>query len=121
MKKIYIFIAVFMMTFTLFAHAAESKRSVDFSPVVYSFPQDFSNENLKKVKTSYHNGKLTIVGLKKTVQIEIYNLLGKKVVNLTNVNIRGTFNKYLDLPRNNIYIVKLSSAEFSKTFKIVAK
>ncbi|EDP96001.1 T9SS type A sorting domain-containing protein [Kordia algicida OT-1] len=121
MKKIYLFITVFMMTLTLFAHTQERKKSVDFYAVNYSLAQDFSNENLKKVSTSYHNGKLSIVGLEKTVQIEIYNLLGKKVVYLKNVNIRGTFHKFLDLPRNNIYIVKISSSDFSKTFKIVAK
>ncbi|QHI35529.1 hypothetical protein IMCC3317_08750 [Kordia antarctica] len=74
-----------------------------------------------KVNTSYSGGKLSISGINTTATIAIYNLLGRKVVDLKNIAINGSFSKYLDLPKNNIYIVKISSAEFSKTFKIVAK
>lgn len=74
-----------------------------------------------KVNTSYSGGKLTITGVNTTSNIAIYNLLGRQVIDLKNVAINGTFNKYLDLPRNNIYIVKITSPSFSKTFKIVAK
>jgi hypothetical protein len=77
--------------------------------------------NVTKVNTSYSDGKLTITGINTISNIAIYNLLGRKVIDLKNISINGTFSKYLDLPRNNIYIVKISSATFSKTFKIVAK
>ncbi|WP_298511729.1 T9SS type A sorting domain-containing protein [uncultured Kordia sp.] len=73
------------------------------------------------VLTRYNGGKLEISGINTTSNIAIYNLLGRKVVDLKNVAINGTFTKYLDLPKNNIYIVKISSPTFSKTFKIVAK
>lgn len=79
------------------------------------------DKNITEVKTSYSDGKLTITGINATSSIEIYNLLGRKVIDLKNISINGTFSKYLDLPKNNIYIVKISSASFSKTFKIVAK
>ncbi|WP_298420495.1 T9SS type A sorting domain-containing protein [uncultured Kordia sp.] len=76
---------------------------------------------LTKVSTSYNSGKLTITGVNTTSNIAIYNLLGRQVVDLKNIAINGTFSKYLDLPKNNIYIVKITSPNFSKTFKIVAK
>lgn len=74
-----------------------------------------------KVNTSYSGGKLTITGVNTVSNIAIYNLLGRQVIDLKNVAINGTFNKYLDLPKNNIYIVKITSPSFSKTFKILAK
>ncbi|PTX63104.1 putative secreted protein (Por secretion system target) [Kordia periserrulae] len=74
-----------------------------------------------QIQTSYNGGRLEISGINTTSNISIYNLLGRQVVDLKNVAINGTFSKYLDLPRNNIYIVKISAANFSKTFKIVAK
>ena len=74
-----------------------------------------------KVNTSYNGGKLNISGIYATTNIAIYNLLGRKVVDLKNVAINGSFGKHLDLPKNNIYIVKITSPTFSKTFKIVAK
>ncbi|WP_156168903.1 T9SS type A sorting domain-containing protein [Kordia jejudonensis] len=74
-----------------------------------------------KVNTSYSSGKLTITGVNTISNISIFNLLGRQVIDLKNVAINGTFSKYLDLPKNNIYIVKITSPNFSKTFKIVAK
>lgn len=80
-----------------------------------------NDSNKLNVQTSYNGGKLEISGINTTSNIAIYNLLGRQVVDLKNVSINGTFSKYLDLPKNNIYIVKISSPAFSKTFKIVAK
>ncbi|MEM6720663.1 MAG: T9SS type A sorting domain-containing protein [Bacteroidota bacterium] len=74
-----------------------------------------------QVQTIYNNGKLEISGINSTSNIAVFNLLGRQVVDLKNVSINGTFSKFLDLPKNNIYIVKISSSTFSKTFKIVAK
>ncbi|MEM6684362.1 MAG: T9SS type A sorting domain-containing protein [Bacteroidota bacterium] len=74
-----------------------------------------------QVQTRYNNGRLEISGINTTSNIAIYNLLGRQVVDLKNVAINGTFSRNLDLPKNNIYIVKLSSASFSKTFKIVSR
>ncbi|AXG71559.1 hypothetical protein KORDIASMS9_03816 [Kordia sp. SMS9] len=79
------------------------------------------NNSKNSVKTMYNNGRLEISGINTTSNIAIYNLLGRQVVDLKNVAINGTFSKFLDLPKNNIYIVKISSSTFSKTFKIVAK
>lgn len=79
------------------------------------------DRNDTKVSTRYHNGKLTVIGVDRNANIAIYNLLGRKVVDLKNVSMNGTYNTYLDLPKNNIYIVKITSPNFSKTFKIVAK
>ncbi len=79
------------------------------------------NNEKTSVKTMYNNGRLEISGINTTSNIAIYNLLGRQVVDLKNVSINGTFSKFLDLPKNNIYIVKISSPSFSKTFKIVAK
>jgi hypothetical protein len=79
------------------------------------------DRNKNKIQTRYSGGQLEISGVNTTSTIEVYNLLGRKVVDLRNVAINGTFRRALDLPRNNIYIVKISSPSFSKTFKIVAK
>jgi len=79
------------------------------------------DRNPNKVQTNYSGGKLSITGINATTNIAIYNLLGRKVIDLKNVAINGSFNTYVDLPKNNIYIVKITSSEFSKTFKIVAK
>jgi len=89
------------------------------APLTQTLSITDSNQN--KVQTRYNGGKLEISGIYTTSNVTIYNLLGKKVVDLRNVAINGTFSKYLDLPKNNIYIVKISSPAFSKTFKIVAK
>lgn len=80
-----------------------------------------NNAAKNEVKTMYNNGRLEISGVNTTSNISIYNLLGRQVVDLKNVAINGTFSQFLDLPKNNIYIVKISSPTFSKTFKIVAK
>lgn len=74
-----------------------------------------------EVQTRYNNGRLEISGINTTSNIAIYNLLGRQVVDLKNVVINGTFSRHLDLPKNNIYIVKLSSSSFTRTFKIVAR
>lgn len=110
MKKLYIF--TFLMLFVSATYAHE----------VLSFT---NNDDAKKIQTevtaSYSNGKLSITGINTTTNIAIYNLLGRKVVDLKNIAIKGRFSTYLDLPMNNIYIVKIYSSTFSKTFKIVAK
>lgn len=55
-----------------------------------------------KVQTRYSGGRLEISGVNTTSNIEVYNLLGRKVVDLKNVAINGTFSRALDLPKNNI-------------------
>lgn len=94
---------------------------IDLVDASLSTTLSVGNRNQNKVQTRYNSGKLEISGINTTTNIAIYNLLGRKVVDLRNVSINGTFSKYLDLPKNNIYIVKISSPAFSKTFKIVAK
>ncbi len=121
MKKLYILITALITTTTLFALEAKNKRFTDTYAIEYLSIQEQDDQNLKKIKTSYSNGKLTVVGLEKTANIAIYNLLGRKVVDLKNVAINGSYNTFLDLPKNNIYIVKITSQALSKTFKIVAK
>ena len=112
---------VLITTTTLFAHEANNLNITANTSIEDVLIQKDDIQRLKEVKTSYHNGKLRISGIHTLSNIAIYNLLGRKVVDLKNVAINGTYSKYLDLPRNNIYIVKISSSTFSKTFKIVAK
>ncbi|WP_420573834.1 T9SS type A sorting domain-containing protein [Kordia sp.] len=79
------------------------------------------DHNKSKVRANYNGGRLQISGINTISNIEIYNLLGKRVIDLKNISINGTFSKYLNLPKNNIYIVRISSPVFSKTFKIISK
>ncbi|MBC8757351.1 T9SS type A sorting domain-containing protein [Kordia sp. YSTF-M3] len=121
MKKFYIFITALITTISLFAHETTTTRLIDAYGIEYSNIQEQNDQDLKKIKASYSNGELKISSLEKTANVAIYNLLGRKVVDLKNITINGSFNRYLDLPKNNIYIVKISLPTFSKTFKIVAK
>ena len=115
MKQIYLFL-VFLMTATgMFAANETSRHTTYLTPLETSFQKD------NDLKATYVDSKLILIGNKKNASIEIYNLLGRKVVFLQNVNINGRFSKQLALPVNNIYIVKISAEAFSKTVKIVAK
>lgn len=121
MKKFYIFMIVLFSTATVFAAKVESIQFTAVSEVENTVFQNLDFQIKKKIKTSYSDGKLNVTGIYTISTIAIYNLLGRKVVDLKNIAINGSFSKYLDLPKNNIYIVKISSAVFTKTFKIVAK
>ncbi|WP_430408869.1 T9SS type A sorting domain-containing protein [Kordia sp.] len=126
MKKLYILLICTFASTVMFASEVftiQTEITVENTTVSVLDMFDFSqnDQTKKKVHTSYSDGKLTITGVNATSNIAIYNLLGRKVIDLKNVAINGTFSKYLDLPKNNIYIVKITSNNFTKTFKIIAK
>lgn len=115
MKKIYTLICFVLLTTSVFAKTTMAAPIQNFTTVVAN------QQDTSKIKASYHQGKLTVTGINSITTISIYNLLGKKVANFQNVSIRGKFSKYIDLPKNNIYIINLTSEKFNKTFKILSK
>jgi len=121
MKKFYILMIVLFSTATIFAVELKDIQFTAVSEVENTVFKNLDFQTEKKIKASYSNGKLNITGVNTISNIAIYNLLGRKVVDLKNITFKGNFSKYLDLPKHNIYIVKISSVAFSKTFKIVAK
>ncbi|SFU38566.1 Por secretion system C-terminal sorting domain-containing protein [Pustulibacterium marinum] len=75
----------------------------------------------EQVKVFYNKSSLYITGLNEKATIEIYNMLGKRVADFSNVQLTNNFNKRLSLPMNNIFIVSVQTENFKKTFKIVTK
>ena len=116
MKLMYFFL---LLLCTSTGMIASSRINHQMETIQYSLETSFQEKNTLKV--SYTNGQLIVIGQKNKATIEIYNLLGKQVVNLTNVTINGSFSKYISLAKNNIYIVKISTKALTKAFKIVAK
>lgn len=112
---------VLLSTVTVFAVQLKNIQFTAISEIENTVFKNLDFQTEKKIKASYSVGKLSITGVNATTNIAIYNLLGRKVVDLKNIAINGSFSKYLNLAKNNIYIVKISSPAFSKTFKIVAK
>lgn len=120
MKKRYMIIMALITTTCSFALDTKNTRFTESYCVEYFDIQKQNNQGLKNIKASYNDGKLTIFGLEKTVDIAIYNLLGRKVVAMKNIAITENFSTNIDLPKHNIYIVKITFQAASKTFKIVS-
>ena len=108
MKRLYILLLCLLASTAMFATEVftvdmhiETGIAIDNNSISSSNTTDLFVQNdqiKKKIHTSYSDGKLTITGVNSKSNISIYNLLGRKVVDLKNISINGTFSKYLDLP-----------------------
>ncbi len=116
-----------VMSFFAYGYGADKLQDEwNFAPQI-SYIDMISTDDLtqevvqeKLVKTFIQNGKLYITGLSNTADIEVYSILGKKLVELKSIKLNPTFSQNVSLSRNNMYIVRIQSPAFSKTFKVIA-
>lgn len=112
MKKLY---ATFLL-FTLFtAFSVEAVNSY-----VAKFPSTITTTN-EEVQVFYQNNTLYIKGYKGNANVDVFNMLGKKVASYQNLELTNAFTKAVTLPKNNIFIVSVQTDSFKKSFKIVTK
>jgi len=66
----------------------------------------------------YKSGNLSIKGFSGKGSIQIYSIIGNKLIDLNTQNL-SEFNLQIDLEKNNMYIVRILSNNNIKTFKII--
>ncbi|WP_452224982.1 T9SS type A sorting domain-containing protein [Lacinutrix chionoecetis] len=73
------------------------------------------------VKLFYAQNALNISGRHGNLKISVYNLLGKQVMEPLNIQASQNTVLPLELPKSNVYIIRIESDNYSKTFKIISK
>jgi hypothetical protein len=86
---------------------------------IYDASLSIATNQIDELSARLRNNQLTISGMTGSINLELYNLLGQGVVNLKGI----TINNELIIDNLNlikgVYLLKLSSANSSKTIKLV--
>jgi len=92
-----------------------SKNNIQ--PLSYKF-YDFSQKS--SAKLIYKDGLLSIEGLNGNANVTIYTIIGNKVANFSNIDLRK-FKQNISLQKENMYILRIELSNEILTYKFFAR
>lgn len=98
--------------------------AVTFTSVLeYPSGNVLSNQNFMAGTESanYVNNKLYLNGLQGKVEIKVYDVLGKLIMDNNYLVNSNNFSTSLDLPKNQLHIVMVESNDFKKVLKVISQ
>lgn len=88
------------------------------SPKEKPFPNNLNFIFQETKSVFYNSGTLSINGFYGEGLIQIYSIIGNKIIDVKVQNL-SKFNLQVDLENNNMYIIRILNQNKIKTFKIV--